>query len=163
MPSAYYLKLGSGPDQLLGGSRDRHHMGWIKLESFWMGNESHPSGATAGVGTGKATSPDIVVSKTTDRASTDIFMAANDARVFRSAMIEIADEKSGVPKVRLTLTDVMLEHFSVNANATVSQGQSERFKLVFRGAEWNHNPIAEESVGDILQTAFWSLGLARAQ
>ena len=76
-------------------------------------------------------------------------------------MIEIADEKSGVPKLRVTLTDVMLENFSANG-ATLSRGPTETFKLSFANVELNHNPIAEESVGDILQTAFRSLGLAPA-
>ena len=46
MPSAYYVKLGSGADQISGASRDRHHIGWIKLVSFWMG-DSRANAATA--------------------------------------------------------------------------------------------------------------------
>jgi type VI protein secretion system component Hcp len=161
MPNAYYLKLGSGSDQILGDSRDRRHMGWIKLSSFWTGNPSNPTGATGGVGTGKA-SFEIFVSKFTDRASTNVYMAANSGRAFKSVTIEVADEKSGVPKLRLILTDVILENFSVNGNSGFSSGQVETFKLNFAAAEWNHNPVAEDSVEETLQTAFWSLGFARA-
>ena len=32
MPNAYYLKLGSATEQVPGGSRDKCHEGWIKLE-----------------------------------------------------------------------------------------------------------------------------------
>ena len=161
MPNAYYLKLGSGTDQIPGGSRDKSHVGWIKLGSFAMSDNSRSNGATAGGGAGRATASEIVVSKPTDQASTALYMAASGGRAFNSATIEVADEKSGVPKLRLTLTNVMLVDFSANTNATVSRGPSETFKLNFAGAEWNHNPLAEESVGDTLQTAFWSLGLAR--
>ena len=161
MPNAYYLKLGSGGEHILGESRDRHHMGWIKLESFWMGDSSKPNGAT-GTGSGKATSSEVMVAKRTDRTSTDLHMAANDGRMFKSAVIEIADQKSGVPKLRLTLTDVTADNFSVNGNGGFSGGSSDTFKLNFANAEWNHNPLPEESVGDILQTALQSFGLAPA-
>ena len=30
MPNAYYLKLGSGTEQITGGSRDKCYVGWIK-------------------------------------------------------------------------------------------------------------------------------------
>jgi type VI protein secretion system component Hcp len=76
-------------------------------------------------------------------------------------VIEIADEKSGVPKLRLTLTDVMIESFSANANGGFGGGQSETFTLNFAAAQWNHNPVAEESVGQMLQTSSYSLELAR--
>ena len=79
MPNAYYLKLGSGTEQIPGGSRDKYHEGWIKLDSFGMGDTSKTTGGSSG-GAGKATFPDIVISKTTDRASTTIFMAANSGR-----------------------------------------------------------------------------------
>jgi len=160
MPTAYHLKLGLGVDQILGASRDRHHMGWIKLVSFWMGNGRATATAAAG-GSGSITSSEVSVTKLTDRASMDIYKAASTGREFKSATIEIGDEKSGVPKLRLSLTDVTLENFSGNS-ATLSMGPTETFKLNFSNAELNHNPIAEESVGDILQTAFKSLGLAPA-
>src|SRR5262245_50171007 len=103
-----------------------------------------------------------MVSKRTDRTSTDLHRAANDGRMFKTAVIEIADQKSGVPKLRLTLTGVTADHFSVNGNGGFSAGSSDTFKLSFANAEWNHNPLPEESVGDILQTAFQSFGLAPA-
>jgi len=62
MPSAYYVKLGSGADQISGASRDRHHIGWIKLVSFWMG-DSRANAATAAAGPGSVTSFEVIVTK----------------------------------------------------------------------------------------------------
>ena len=101
------------------------------------------------------------MSKTTDRASTAIFMAANSGRGFKSAMIEVADEKTGVPKLRLTLSSVMLTSYSVNTNAAEGQGPSETFTLNYAGAEWNHNPVAEEKAEETLHTGFFSLKAAK--
>ena len=162
MPNAYYLKLGSATEQVPGGSRDKCHEGWIKLASFGMGDASRTTGGSSG-GAGKATFPDIVVSKTTDRASSTIFMAANSGRGFQSATIEVADEKTGVPKLRLSLSSVMLTSYSVNTNAAEGQGQSEMFKLNYAGAEWNHNPVAEEKAEESFHTGFFSLKAAKKQ
>jgi type VI protein secretion system component Hcp len=161
MPNAYYLKLGSATEQVPGGSRDKCHEGWIKLASFGMGDQSKSSGSSGG--TGRATFPDIVVSKTTDRASSTIFMAANSGRGFKSATIEVADEKTGVPKLRLTLSSVILNSYTVNTNAAEGHGQSESFTLNYAGAEWNHNPVAEEKAEETLHTGFFSLKAARKQ
>ena len=76
-------------------------------------------------------------------------------------MIEVADEKTGVPKLRLSLSSVMLTSYSVNTNAAEGGGQSETFKLNYAGAEWNHHPVAEEKAEDTLHTAFFSLKAAK--
>ena len=162
MPNAYYLKLGSATEQVPGGSRDKCHEGWIKLASFGMGDQSKASGS-GGAGAGRATVPDIVVSKTTDRASSTIFLAANSGRGFKSAVIEVADEKTGAPKLRLTLNSVILTSYSVNTNAAEGRGPNESFTLNYAGAEWNHNPVAEEKAEETLHTGFFSLKSAKKQ
>ena len=162
MPNAYYLKLGSATEQVPGGSRDTCHEGWIKLASFGMGDQSGSSGS-GGAGAGRATFPDIVVSKTTDLASSAIFLAANSGRGFKSAVIEVADERTGVPKLRLTLNSVILTSYSVNTNAAEGRGPNESFTLNYAGAEWNHNPVAEEKAEETLHTGFFSLKAAKKQ
>ena len=76
-------------------------------------------------------------------------------------MIEVADERTGVPKLRLTLNSVILTSYSVNTNAAEGQGQNEMFKLNYAGAEWNHNPVAEEKAEETLHTGFFSLKAAK--
>ena len=90
-------------------------------------------------------------------------MAANSGRGFKSATIEVADEKTGVPKLRLTLSSVILNSYTVNTNAAEGHGQSESFTLNYAGAEWNHNPVAEEKAEETLHTGFFSLKAARKQ
>jgi type VI protein secretion system component Hcp len=156
MPNAYYLRLGSGKSQILGTSRDRYHMGWIKLESFSQQSERPPSGS--GIGPGRGTISQFNLMKLEDRTSPEIFRAVHEGRSFKSADVEVAQARTGIPKVRMSLTDVLLGTYSLNAGFLSERVES--FSLNFAKVEWNYNPIPDETAGDMLQLAFKSLGLA---
>ena len=102
------------------------------------------------------------MSKTADLASSTIFLAANSGtEEFKSAVIEVADERTGVPKLRLTLTSVILTSYSINTNAAEGRGPNKSFTLNYAGAEWNSNPVAEEKAEETLHTGFFSLKAAK--
>jgi type VI protein secretion system component Hcp len=159
-PKAYYLKLGAGRDQVVGTSRDRYHVGWIKLRSLYQ----ETPGFGAGGGRGKATVTEFLLSKLEDRTSSEMFLAASGGRTFKSAAIEVADPETGIPQFRMNFTDVVLGGFKADPDVSIGEaGPIEEFRLNFANVEFNYNPIAEESVGDILQSIFKNLGLAPAQ
>ena len=160
MPNAYYLRLGSGRSQIVGTCRDRYHVGWIKLTGFspFADLPVHNSGG----GPGKATSSEIAVSKWADRSSAELMLAAHGGRPFNSADLEIADERTGIPKLRMSFTDVLLGRHGSNEGGLSDPGPIETFTLSYASMKLNHNPIPEESVGDMLQTVFKSLGMAPA-
>jgi type VI protein secretion system component Hcp len=159
-PKAYYLKLGSGRDQVVGSSRDRYHVGWIKLQSLYQETPGFGSGG----GPGKATVPEFLLSKRADRTSQEIFLAASGGRAFKSAAIEIADAATGIPQLRMNFTDVVLGGFKGSPDVPISEsGPIEEFRLNFANVEFNYNPIAEENAGDLLQSIFKNLGLSPVQ
>jgi type VI protein secretion system component Hcp len=160
MANAYYLKLGEGKGQVMGSSRDRYHIGWIKLLSF---SQAEPLGTVTAAGPGKTTISEFRLIKFEDRSSPEMFRAVHEGRHFKSAAVEVAEARSGIPKLRASFTDVLLGSYGVNPNVGFSDpGRSETFGLNFAMMEWNYNPIPEETVGDMLQLAFKSLGLAPA-
>ena len=156
MPEAYYLKLGSGGGQVLGASRDRYNMGWIKLVSF-----SPDVGAGGGGGgPGRARISQFLVTKLADRTSAEIFLAAHSGRHLRSADLDVADARTGIPKVRFSFTDVLLGSHKAHADTSPSfPARGETFSLNFVSMKMTHNPTPEDTVGDIAQSVFKSLGL----
>ncbi len=159
--TAYYLKLDSGKSQIIGTSRDRYHVGWIKLDGFRPWEE--PRFGNSSGGPGKVTIRKFVLTRLADRTSMELYTAANEARYFMTADMEAADEKTGIPKLRFSFTDVTLEAFSYYSTGDGGD-PGETFTFNFAAMKLNHNPIPEESVGDILQSAFRnSCGLAPAQ
>lgn len=157
---AYYLKLGSGGEQVVGSSRDRYHVGWMKLQSVVPPGQ--PGFAVSG-GHGRVTSRELAITKFADRTSHELLLAASEGRHYKSAVIDVADAETGIPELRLTLTDVLIGRFTVNPNARAEDpGPGETFALDFGNLEYNYNPIPEENVGDMLQSVFKSLGLAPA-
>jgi type VI protein secretion system component Hcp len=150
MPKAYYLKLGSGG--IVGTSCDPHHVGWIKLETFYFGNARNLGGS---VGPGKVAISEFLVSKAADRISPQLMQASNNGMGFKSAIIEIADSRTGIPALRINLTGVMIDKF---AGTGAASGYIEVFTIHFANVEFNHNPIAEDALEGALQPAVKNMG-----
>jgi type VI protein secretion system component Hcp len=164
MGNAYYLKLGSGNDHIVGGSRDRYHVGWIKLIGFYPAAQTGMGAHGTGMGAGKAAISQFELSKFEDISSPRLFVAASEGRHFRTAELEIADERTGIPKLRISFTDVMLGPYSANPNAGPDDpGPSETFTLSCAELTYNYNPIPQENAADILMSIFKTLGLAPVQ
>jgi type VI secretion system secreted protein Hcp len=151
MPDAYYLKIGSGRSQLTGTSRDPHHVGWIKLTAFYLGEPNR--GAGSGGGAGKAAFTELSVSKTVDHLSPHLMLASHNGSYFDSAVLEIADARTGRPRLRVNLTDILIKTHSS------PDGQTETFTIDFGNIEYNHNPIADDELEEMLQYMFKSIGL----
>jgi type VI protein secretion system component Hcp len=45
---ALYMKLGSGKDQMFGESRDKHHVGWVKISGFSWSSGKQVRSASGG-------------------------------------------------------------------------------------------------------------------
>jgi hypothetical protein len=95
-----------------------------------------------------------------DRTSSQLFVAATQGKAFTSAVIEIADEDTGIPRFRLSLTGVLLEYSGASGPSLGGSGQIESFVLDFANAQYNHNPVPEADAVDLLQAIFKNLGLA---
>jgi type VI protein secretion system component Hcp len=160
MGKAFYLKLGSGDEQIIGSSRDRYHAGWMKLIGF---RAAETGTGTAGVGAGKATVSEFELAKFADISSPQLFLASNEGRHFRTAELEVADDRTGIPELRVTMTDVQVGRYSGNPHAGASDpGPGESFMLTFATLQYNFNPIPQENAVDLLVSVFKTLGLAPA-
>ena len=130
-PKAYYLKLGSGSEQVVGECQDRYHVSWIELRSFQY---EASRGSSTGTGAGRTVTSRIAVDKRVDRTSSQLFVAATQGKAFTSAVIEIADEDTGIPRFRLSLTGVLLEYSGASGPSLGGSGQIESFVLDFANA-----------------------------
>jgi type VI protein secretion system component Hcp len=74
MATGLYLKIGSG-EQVHGESRDPHHVGWIELLSFSLGQGSPATSGSAPTRKG----PLCHIEKVTDRTTTYLLNAARFA------------------------------------------------------------------------------------
>jgi type VI protein secretion system component Hcp len=159
---AFYLKLGSGREQVVGESQDRYHVGWIRLRSLQF--EPSPAvvtGTGTGGGPGKAPLSELTLSKFGDRNSQELFLATSNGRHFRSALLEVADEDTGIPRFRMSFTDVLVTSFSQNPNVGPNDpAPIDVFRISFGDLEYNYNPVPEPDAVDMLQSIFKSLGLA---
>ena len=62
----------------------------------------------------------------------ELYLAAHDARAFDTADVEIADERAGIPKLRMSFTGVALDTYSVNASAGIDSRLSSRSRSSLR-------------------------------
>jgi type VI secretion system secreted protein Hcp len=154
MPQAYYLKLGSGKSQLAGTSRDAHHVGWIKLIAFYWVDATNGSTGGGG-GAGKATFTQVSVTKVADSTTPHLMLASANGAHFDSAVLEVADARTGRPSLRVNMSDIMIKSHGV------PDGETETFIVDFGSIEFNHNPIAEDALDEMLQSVFKSIGLGR--
>ena len=105
-----------------------------------------------------------MLSKLGDRNSQELFVATSNGRPFRSALLEVADEDTGIPRFRMSFTDVLITSIqpesqrrppAIPRRPNVSGSTS-------RNVEYNYNPVPEPDALDLLQSIFKSLGLAAA-
>lgn len=159
MSTAYYLRLGPPYDQkIIGTSRDRYHIGWIKLVSFGPQN-STPAVSPGDAGPGLMAKPVLALAKYQDQTSMELAIAANTGRLFNVADIDIADARTGMPKLRMAFNEVLLDTFSTGLGSGLHAKPTESFTLSFNEMRYNHDPVPEETAADMLQLAFKSLGL----
>jgi type VI secretion system secreted protein Hcp len=155
MPNAYYLKIGSGNSQFTGTSRDPHHVGWIKLTAFYWGWDEAAGSTGGGGGSGKPRVTELSVTKPVDRVSPHLMLAAHNGTYFKSAVLEIADARTGRPTLRVNLSDILLK-------AHTGDGETESFTINFANIEFNYNPIAEDEFEEMVQSMFKAIGMGRA-
>jgi type VI protein secretion system component Hcp len=163
----YYLKLGSGEDQVIGESRDRYHVGWIQLQSF-APERSHTASAyrISHGEAGQSPLQDLVLTKFEDRSSQELARAAMWGTTFKSAVIDLAGATTGIAVYRLSLSQAVIIGVSVSSHAPADLGihkPVEAWRINFVSAQFNYNPVPAEDVGDALELVFKALGLTPAQ
>jgi type VI protein secretion system component Hcp len=142
----------------------------VKTSTMWAGSSSDGSGTkrhqapasapAPASALGKPVTSRVAVDKLVDRTSSQLFVAATQGKAFTSAVIEIADEDTGIPRFRLSLTGVVLEYSGASGPSPGGAGQIESFVLDFANAQYNYNPVPEADAVDLLQAIFKNLGLA---
>src|SRR5262245_22793257 len=141
MPVEYYLKLGAGNDQMQGPSRDKHHVGWIKIESFQM-SEGQPSRGTQSAPgpSAKPAPPDITLTKFCDESSQALMNVSLSGPPFGSAVIEVVDAVTKLPKLRIDFKGVTID-WTPSGHGTKPM---EQMVLHAASMEFNFNPVAED-------------------
>jgi type VI protein secretion system component Hcp len=139
----YYLKLGTGMDQVPGASRGKHHVGWIKIDSVEV-----PTRDTQGAGTGPAADlPTLKLTKPNDKATQYIFDAAATGRIFGSALLDIARRTFNFP---LPTQDVNIAIFRYEFKdaaygAASTEPPIDIFALSFAGMQINYNLVPDNT------------------
>ena len=158
-PKAYYLKLGSGREQVVGESHDRYHVGWIKLRSLQF--EPSPGAVT---GTGQAAprerrgcrgravqvhGPQLAgaLRRGEQRKTLQVGSARGCRRRYRHSTISHELHRRPVAS------------FSQNPDVAPDPAPTE-LPDQLPNVEYNYNPVRADAL-DLLQSIFKSLGLAR--
>lgn len=153
--SAYYLKLGSGGDQIPGESRDRYHVGWMKIESVQWGIAG--GGAT---GSSTVAVKEIAMTKSADGSGPALQRACSTGQPFGSAVFEIADPATKRPKTRFDFTDLLVVSYGPSSSPPVAPKASvpiDAFTLQFASVQTNFNPVVEDALDKFLK----ALGLTK--
>jgi type VI secretion system secreted protein Hcp len=142
---SYYLKL----DGVQGESRDRYHVGWMKLETFQWGVSGLASPSRSGGGPLK----EIALTKLTDGTSTTLMRAWMGGGVFRTGVLELTDAATKRPKARFDFTGVLVTAYN-NRPPGGRAKLTDEFALNFASVKVNFNPVATDDVLDKMLTAF---------
>ena len=113
---AYFLQLGKpGKNQIVGKSREKHHVGWIELISFDRPPQSQtPLNKAGGRETPTGLDDFTCTRSTGDHLTSALFLAASAGKHFESAVLSITAPQ-GHWISRTVLDDVMLTSFHVRA------------------------------------------------
>jgi type VI protein secretion system component Hcp len=138
MAYTFYVKLGSGADQLLGESRDKHHVGWIKVIRFGPEFDQSVSSASS---ERASTISFMRVIKSIDKLSPKIAQATSTGRHFNTVVCELADQATGLPKFRYDCHDATI----IRVNALGREPPMEEFSFAFASWSVNQNPIPDDA------------------
>jgi type VI protein secretion system component Hcp len=119
-------------------------VGWIELKSMHWGETKH---------LGNPGGTQLTMSKAVDRVTQHLMRASHNGDYFESAVLEIADAWTGRPTLRIKLYDI-----AITAHSS-PDGETETFTLDVKTVEFNHNPVAEDELEEMLQQVFKYIGL----
>ena len=139
-----YLKLGSGPNQLLGECRKPHHLGWFKILQ-WRSENGAPlvGSATAGGHAGQKVTK-IYVTMDMNESSASIRQAISYGRRFDSALIDMIDANTGRPRLRLEFKNVLPD------DPRWPGPDLDEFVMKFDQMSVNESPIPDDSIERML-------------
>jgi len=134
--SDYFLKI----DGLDGEAQDDKHKGEIHVDSFHFGVSNAGSGHTGtGSGSGKAIVHDLHLSKHSDKASPNLFIACCNGKHFPKATLVVrkAGEKPH-EYLKYTMDNVLISSFGNKSHG--GDIATETFSLNFSKIEYEYVP-----------------------
>ena len=150
-----FLELGD----IEGESKVKGYEDWIDAKSFREGAQNAGSASTGGKNGGNAQFSDIVVTKSIDKASTQIRLSVANGRPQPSAKIEVTVDcgQQKVPKFEIELFNVLVS----SVETTVSESEvnilpDEAITLSFKRIIWTYNIIEPDCKISGSETATWN-------
>jgi len=144
-----YLQI-KGDGAPAGESTDKEHPQWIELESFTFGasNPSDISSGRPGSGSGKVSISSFGVTKKTDNASPDLFLACCKGAHFDTATI-VARKAGGGQNVYLQydFTEVYVDAFHWDASAQKDDRPGESASFSFATVKVTYTPQSASKGG----------------
>jgi type VI secretion system secreted protein Hcp len=132
----YFLKL----DGIDGESQDDKHKNEIEIESFsWGATNSGTAGRGSGSGAGKVQHQDLVINKSLDKASPNLYINCCTGTHIKTATLTARKAGGGQQEyLKITLEEVLIssyQHSGANGSGTVP---SEQVTLNFSKMELSY-------------------------
>jgi type VI secretion system secreted protein Hcp len=128
MPFDYFLRI----DGIAGESTDAKHVGEIAVQTFLWGETQSGSPMGGGGGAGKLSAGPLIVTARASKASPPLLLACATGQHIKSAVLtarRAGAGKSQLEFLTITLNDVVVTSFEVNANT--ENGPVDEVSLAF--------------------------------
>jgi type VI secretion system secreted protein Hcp len=146
MPFDYFLRI----DGIAGESTDAAHAGEISVQTFMWG-ETRSDSPLSGGRIGKVTAGPLIVTARASKASPPLLLACATAKRFDQAVLTARRAGGGKGQLEfltITLTDVVITSYEVNANA--DGGPVDEVSLAFAAISVDYRePNPDGSPGEV--------------
>ena len=146
----YFLKIEGVP----GESSDSKHKDWIDIQSYSFGATQTASSGGGG-GAGKVKIQDLMITKTLDKSSPNLFLKCATGEHIKEVVITA--RKSGGNQqefLKWKLTDVMISSYQVNGEGGIP---TEQISLNFAKIEFEYKPQKADGTLDAPITGGWDV------
>lgn len=153
----------------IGGTGKGNHKGWIELESCQLGvyrRVTDPTGSSINREASAPAVSEIVVTKSQDIASTDLFRQAVDGQGKKVVIDFVAsDSKNDVPYLSLELENVLITSFNTSGHGGIAHPQPTE-SLVLNSTKVTYSTTPVESSKDpkhLKDRASWDLAAGQTK
>lgn len=116
--AAWFLKM----DGVNGQSTDMKHKDWIEIQSFSLGTQSHQTLVSASsAAAARTSSGPLTITKTFDKASPVLSLAAGSGKRFANAVIE-GTKAGGQVYMRIKLQNIMITSIQMGGSGKGGSG-----------------------------------------
>ena len=117
--AAWFLKI----EGIQGDSIDPSHRGWVDVQSFTLGAQTHQTiGSASGAGAARASTAPIQITKTFDKASPALLTAASSGKHFPTAVLE-GTTPGGQVYMRMKLQNIFISSFQMGGSGQGGDGR----------------------------------------